>query len=162
MAAWRAWYRHDARSVGLIMSRKLLARLAAVLVPALVLAAYLWLKPGGATVEPLAIACEDIVRGCRHDDLTIQAMTTPKVMQAFKMRVTLPEAESVQASFDMQDMQMGINRYRLQQQPDGSWRAMVTLPVCVSGSSDWVMTLDIKRPSQPLRTQYTLEFSAQP
>lgn len=145
------------------MSRRLLARLVVVLVlVALVLVAYLWLKPGGATVEPLAIACEDIVRGCRHGDLTIQAMTTPKVMQAFEMRVTLPEAESVQASFDMQDMQMGVNRYRLQQQPDGSWRAMVTLPVCVSGSSDWVMTLDIKRPSQPSKTPYKLEFSAQP
>ncbi|MDR5172388.1 hypothetical protein IHQ56_11205 [Methylobacillus flagellatus] len=160
MAAWRAWYRHDARSVGLIMSRKMLAQLAVVLVFALAALMYFWLKPGGAAAE--RIACEDIVRGCRHDDLTIQAMTTPKVMQAFEMRVTLPEAESVQASFDMQDMQMGINRYRLQQQPDGSWRAMVTLPVCVSESSDWVMTLDIKRPSQPLRTQYTLEFSAQP
>lgn len=161
MATRCSRYRHDARGMGLIMSRK---RLAVVLASALVLVlvAYFWLRLGGATVEPSVIPCEDIVRGCRHGDLEIRTMTTPTVMQAFELRVLLPEAESVQASFDMRDMQMGLNRYRLQQQPDGSWRAMVTLPVCVSRSSDWVMTLDIKRPTPPLKAQYALEFSVQP
>ena len=121
--------------------------------------AYVWLKPEAAKLEP--IACEDIVQGCSHGDLTVRATTAPKVMHAFEMRVVVPGASSVQASFDMKSMQMGINRYRFQPQPDGSWRARVTLPVCVDGRSDWLMIIDIKRQAQ-LPRQYQLEFSARP
>lgn len=133
-----------------------------VLIALLVLGgvAYAWLKP--QAVKPEAIACEDIVRGCSHGDLTVQAMMAPKVMHAFEMRVTVPRASSVQASFDMKSMQMGINRYRFQQHPDGSWRAKITLPVCVDGRSDWLMTLNINHLSQQENDNYQLEFRAEP
>ncbi|WP_334108419.1 hypothetical protein [Methylobacillus sp.] len=142
-----------------MMTRKLAWIAMAVL---LVLCAfvYFWLKPEAVKPEPMA--CEDIVQGCSQDGLTVQAMTAPKVMHAFEMRVTVPEASSVQASFDMKSMQMGINRYRFQQQPDGSWRARVTLPVCVDGRSDWLMTIHVKHPSRQAGDNYQLEFSAEP
>ncbi|MCB5190428.1 hypothetical protein LG198_06790 [Methylobacillus arboreus] len=120
---------------------------------------YAWFKQGAAAIKSLP--CEDILHGCSNADVRVQAIASPKVMRAFEMRIESADAESIHASFDMHDMQMGLNRYRFQQQPDGSWRAMVTLPVCVSGRSDWLMTIDIKREAQPLK-QYQLEFIAQP
>ena len=128
----------------------------------LILAAwgYFWLQsPDTGKVD--VIACEDIVQGCSYADFKVQTMSQPTTMRAFEMRITLPAAASVHASFDMADMQMGINRYRFQEQPDGSWRAMVTLPLCVSGRSDWLMTLEIKRSAQAMPAHYRLAFTAQ-
>lgn len=120
---------------------------------------YFWLKSSHDVIE--TIVCDDIVQGCAHGDLTVRAMTLPTTMRAFEVRISLPGAESVYASFDMVDMQMGMNRYRFQRQPDGSWRAMVTLPVCISGRSDWVMLIDIKHSSQALPTHYQLALTTQ-
>ena len=38
---------------------------------------------------------------------------------------------------------MGFNLYTLHADQEGVFRGRVTLPVCVSGRRDWVMTLDI-------------------
>ena len=42
----------------------------------------------------------------------------------------------------MKGMDMGWNRYRLNKDAAGYWNAEVTLPVCVSGRSDWVADFD--------------------
>lgn len=120
---------------------------------------YFWLKSSHDMIE--TIDCEDIVQGCTHGDLAVRAMTPPATMRAFEVRISSPGAESVHASFDMVNMQMGMNRYRFQLQPDGSWRAMVTLPVCVSGRSDWLMLIDVKRSSQALPVHYQLTLTTQ-
>ncbi|MFJ5447095.1 hypothetical protein ACIKP9_12710 [Methylobacillus methanolivorans] len=120
---------------------------------------YFWLKSNHDAIE--TIVCDAIVQGCTHGDLTVRAMTPPTTMQAFEVRISSPGAESVHASFDMVDMQMGMNRYRFQRQPDGSWRAMVTLPLCVSGRSDWIMLIDIKHSSQALPAHYQLTLTTQ-
>lgn len=44
------------------------------------------------------------------------------------------------AEFAMQSMDMGFNRYGFVHEGD-IWSAKVHLPVCVSGSKDWLMTL---------------------
>ncbi|HYG14046.1 MAG TPA: hypothetical protein VD885_07875, partial [Methylophilaceae bacterium] len=62
------------------------------------------------------------------------------------------------ASFAMQGMEMGLNRYRLLRQPDGKWAAEVTLPVCVQGRSDWLMELEVIEPDGAHR--YQLAFRA--
>jgi len=45
----------------------------------------------------------------------------------------------------MVDMNMGFNLYTLRPDSDGVFRAKVTLPACVSGRRDWVMTVDIDK-----------------
>ncbi len=50
----------------------------------------------------------------------------------------LPQAGQASVDFIMLGMDMGINRYTLTRQADGSYRAKVILPVCSSGRSDWV------------------------
>jgi hypothetical protein len=46
------------------------------------------------------------------------------------------------AEFTMRSMDMGFNRYRFIR-ANGRWEASVTLPACVSGRRDWMMTLDL-------------------
>lgn len=121
--------------------------------------AYFWSRPATTVaIEPLA--CEDIQQGCKNADLTIRAMTTPKVMQSFEMRIDAAGAEKVVANFEMKDMQMGVNRYRFQPQADGSWQALVTLPLCAHGRNDWSMTVETIQAGHS--RHYQLEFSAQP
>lgn len=46
------------------------------------------------------------------------------------------------AEFSMRSMDMGFNRYRFVR-VNGRWEARVTLPGCVSGRHDWMMTLNL-------------------
>lgn len=62
------------------------------------------------------------------------------------------DVESVHAYFLMRGMDMGFNRYRFVRDGD-HWRAVVTLPVCVSGRRDWVMVMESPR------LRYQLAFS---
>jgi hypothetical protein len=49
----------------------------------------------------------------------------------------------VEARFTMEGMDMGFNQYVLRADKEGVFRARVTLPVCVTGSREWLMTLDL-------------------
>ena len=49
----------------------------------------------------------------------------------------------VAADFAMQGMDMGPNHYVLQRTDDGAWHGKIILPVCVSGVSNWAMTLEL-------------------
>lgn len=61
--------------------------------------------------------------------------------------------ETPQVEFNMADMDMGFNRYTFVR--DGAdWKATVTLPLCVSGSRDWLATLNLDG------KRYLLPFSA--
>jgi hypothetical protein len=44
----------------------------------------------------------------------------------------------VEVTFFMRGMDMGLNRYRLDADTRGEWKGRVTLPVCMSGRSDWI------------------------
>ena len=50
----------------------------------------------------------------------------------------LPSAGPASVDFVMVGMDMGLNRYTLTRQADGSYRAKIILPVCSTGRSDWV------------------------
>jgi hypothetical protein len=62
--------------------------------------------------------------------------------------------EAPQVEFNMADMDMGFNRYTFVRDGAG-WKATVTLPLCVSGSRDWLATLrlDGKRYLLPFTTR---------
>lgn len=134
--------------------------LAPVLVIALiagVVAASRLLQP--AEAPAVALSCPDLTAGCRAElagrTVELGIVGELKVLTPFEVWLKAPGARSVQASFTMEGMDMGFNLYTLRPDADGVFRARVTLPVCVSGRRDWVITLKIdgRTLSAPFVTQ---------
>lgn len=105
-------------------------------------------KPfSGQVVKLPAPTCSPVGGPCTASDpprmlaLTLSGDVRP--LRPFDLILRLPDtalAQAGQASVDfiMIGMDMGLNRYTLTRQADGSFRAKVILPVCSSGRSDWV------------------------
>lgn len=129
------------------MSKKLLILIAAIGIALLGLGVrYL----SGETAAPVmqALGCADIVKGCAGDGLAVRMDQLPQVMRPFRLTVTAPAADAVDASFRMAGMEMGFNRYQLIRQARQAgtapvWQAKVTLPVCVRNRRDWLLLLDL-------------------
>lgn len=108
---------------------------------------------------PPVLQCANLTAGCttRLDGrpVTVGVEGELKVLQPFQVWVRAGDARKVQASFTMEGMDMGFNLYTLHADKEGVFRGRVTLPVCVSGRRDWVMTLDIDghRLAVPLVTE---------
>lgn len=107
-------------------------------------------------VNQLSVAADcDVLGACRVGDSTayidIVFATTPRALQPFPV-VIKPEGmmdiKSVSVSFIMRDMVMGTNRYTLIRTPTGEWQGEVTLPICVSGRTDWVAEFDLHLPDR--------------
>lgn len=94
---------------------------------------------------PPPTPCADLTRGCRIDQASVEARVDriPSALQPFVLSVRAPEGKQLHAEFVMQGMEMGLNRYRLERQPNGEWQGRVTLPVCVSGRRDWLLILEM-------------------
>ena len=118
----------------------------------------IYLLPDEPAPVMQAMDCEDIVKGCSGDGLAVRLSQAPKVMQPFRLEVSAPEADAVEATFNMAGMDMGFNRYRLVRQDDRIWDAEVTLPVCVRGRKDWLLLLDISRNGE--RRRVAVAFAA--
>lgn len=93
------------------------------------------------------VQCPDPVRGCvlalDGKQVEIGFSSPPIVLKPFELKVIAPDADQVSADFTMQGMDMGSNRYVLQRNADGAWQGRVVLPVCVSGTSNWMLTLEL-------------------
>ncbi|MDD5330053.1 MAG: hypothetical protein PHX38_08615 [Sulfuricella sp.] len=93
------------------------------------------------------VQCADPVGGCRvpfGDNVAqVRFLTSPVPLQPFELTVMAPGVEQVAADFAMQGMDMGPNHYVLQRSADGPWHGKIILPVCVSGTSNWTMTLEL-------------------
>ena len=64
--------------------------------------------------------------------------------------------QSISASFQMKDMDMGFNRFELRKQANGTWRVNgVYLPVCVAGRHDWQVKWQINQQT------FTADFRTQ-
>ena len=115
------------------------------------------------TLPPVAVnlACPTLATGCAaqigNRAITIGLADKPKALQPFQVWVKAPGANKVQASFTMVDMNMGFNLYTLRPDKDGVFRAQVTLPACVSGRREWVMTVDIDKANR-----FAVSFSTEP
>lgn len=103
------------------------------------------------TPVPVAIdlPCPTPAAGCAarigERSVTVGLAEPRKTLQPFEVWVKAPGADQIQASFAMLDMNMGFNLYTLRPDKDGVFRAQVTLPACVSGRREWVMTVDIDK-----------------
>jgi len=91
--------------------------------------------------------CPDLSTGCavalEGRAVTVGVTGALKVLTPFEVWVRTDRADKIQISFTMEGMDMGFNLYTLRADNEGVYRTRVTLPVCVTGRRDWVMTLEI-------------------
>lgn len=95
---------------------------------------------------PVPAVCGDLVKGCAlsgEGRFRVGVDQAIKPLKPFQLWVDAPGATSAEASFTMEDMDMGFNIYRLRADREGVFRITATLPVCVSGQRKWIMTLTI-------------------
>lgn len=92
-----------------------------------------------ATVQTCLLAGEGV-------ELQLALAKDIHTLQPFQLQLHIAgiqqEIESVNVEFFMEEMDMGINRYRLL--PDGKgWRGEIVLPVCVVGRGDWRAVVEV-------------------
>lgn len=113
-------------------------------IAAVVAAGRWWPAPAPA---PIRVDCPSLAAGCQarlgDATVTLGASGAIKVLSPFEVWLRGVVAREVQASFTMEGMDMGFNLYTLRPDGQGGYRARVTLPVCVTGRRDWILTLTI-------------------
>lgn len=98
----------------------------------------------GTRDQAISVACKDIVAGCALSQAGshVRFDRQPDALQRFTVFVVWPNVAEVHASFNMRDMEMGFNRYRLLPAGDGHWQAEVMLPACIQGRKDWLVMIE--------------------
>lgn len=104
-----------------------------------------FVQPTEAPAVPVACANPQAGCGATLDGRAVEVGMTGvlKVLSPIQIWARAPGARSVEASFTMEGMDMGFNLYTLRPDAQGVFRANVTLPVCVTGRRDWLMTIRI-------------------
>lgn len=107
--------------------------------------------------------CDAAVATCHvsDDDISLSFSVGPGVLPLKPFPLTLSikggavDAQSVVVDFQMEDMDMGINRYRLQPQQE-SWHGTATLPVCIASTTrmEWLAIIDFKLDGEPLQAVF--------
>lgn len=118
-------------------------------------------------VTPLSLKADcKVLEGCRVNDsgvsMEILFETRPRALQPFPVRVKIEAVgllEQVTVGFTMRGMDMGQNRYALQQGADDEWTGSITLPVCVSGRSDWVAGFELQTADKNYRVDVPFVLS---
>lgn len=91
--------------------------------------------------------CPDPVAGCtfmhRNQPVRLRLSGLPIPMQAFDLSLVAPGVRQAHAQFQMIGMEMGFNRYDLRPAAGGVLAARITLPICVSGRRDWMLSLEV-------------------
>lgn len=114
-----------------------------------------------------AADCDAALSSCRVSDGAISVELTMgpvvKPLQPFPFTLLIEggevAAQSVVADFQMQGMEMGTNRYRLQPQ-QGSWQATVTLPVCSASRMDWLAVVEFTLDGKSLQAIFPFHTEA--
>jgi len=120
---------------------------------------FIWVKRNESVAQKLV--CTDIVSGCGNDLFKLKFLKSPQLMKPIRLQLETANARQVYASFAMERMEMGLNRYHLLKQADSDlWFAEVTLPVCVQGRSDWVIELEIKTQLETMHYQIPFKVDA--
>lgn len=119
-------------------------RLALLAAAATALAWFGWLmlrQPAAASVEDVLVSCASLRQGCTVGDLHIATLSTPSANRPFVVDIVAPSQPVL--LFEMADMAMGVARFTPTRRADGHWQVQVGLPVCISGSSAWLMTIEV-------------------
>ena len=134
--------------------------IAALLLMVAAVTCYFYMRSPAMPQSIKVLYCPTPEEGCGDQDLHVVFAAKPVVLKPFAMDVSMTGAQSIHASFAMDGMEMGLNRYRLLQKPDGRWHGDITLPVCVQGRSDWIARMDVETAAGLQRYQFT--FKAEP
>lgn len=126
------------------LTRQQLALIAVLLIAfALLKAGLIWwyLHHKTPHAAPVAVSCSNLQAGCTlPDGSLLQLDSKPQAAKPFGLTLSHVPATAPSIAFAMRDMDMGFNSYKLL--PQGAdFVAHITLPVCVSGSRQWQMTL---------------------
>jgi len=103
----------------------------------------------GERVLPMTVDADcDAAAGicsAQGEDLSVRFRLVPPVQPLSRFDIELVaegasagRIDRVEVWFEMADMDMGLNRYRLDARGNGRWTGVAMLPVCTSGRSDWV------------------------
>lgn len=90
--------------------------------------------------------CEVSIAGLGTFHVSMPDSVVPLEKFIFRVEPQGEVAQSVggvRVDFEMLDMDMGINAYRLERLVDGEYRATIILPVCTTDRSDWLANLTI-------------------
>ena len=94
--------------------------------------------------------------------LTLSPRPVP-VVHPIAIELRAPAAtRRVWADFAGVGMNMGQNRPELTLGNDNVWRAQATLPVCISGSMQWELTLIVESPGRRLHVPMRFDTHRQP
>lgn len=147
----------------LIISLLVLGTLAGVLSPRLTR----WLHGPMAEGIPMSLddpACQPVGIPCSASvpGLAIALYLGQEVqpLKTFPVEVITqgPVVDAVEIEFTMDGMDMGLARFRLRLQPNGTWRGQALLPVCTTGSREWRAEVSTHRSSQIFQASF--HFSA--
>lgn len=111
------------------------------------------------------VSCQPIGTTCTAEfhDAILQLEFSPSVvvMSPFLASVsTQADIEDVFLEFRMNNMDMGMQRYRLLKNENGVWQSEITLPVCSLGRSDWTAVLEVQYRSTWWRGEFGFEAAA--
>ena len=137
MAAWCSRHRDATRGLEGVI-RQIISLLNLLIVAALLTACQ--------QAVDVSFECPDIAAGCSAAGLSVSTSASPQILKPFALNIEFEDKATteVYASFAMEGMDMGLNRYKMIKMADGAWQAEVTLPVCVRGRADWLMQIDAK------------------
>ena len=115
------------------------------------------------TVLVIAQPC-DVRVGCvaEVDDFSMALSMGPEMraLTPFPVNIEVQRGQSIASmtvAFGMQGMDMGLNRYGFIKNQASTWHANVTLPVCISGRSDWIADFEILADGK--RYQFQVPFA---
>ena len=108
-----------------------------------------------ALAQPRVLAadphCDPVLHTCTagngHMMISLHVQSKVQPLQRFSVQVKLgggvaAAVNQVSVRFDMADMDMGENRFKLSRQVEGIWQGQALLPVCSHGGRDWRATVE--------------------
>lgn len=96
--------------------------------------------------SPWLKSCEFMIAG---NVVSLTFSDQPKPLMPFEVLVST-QLELSGMSMNMDSMDMGSNQYSWRPMP-GGWKSSVVLPVCVTGRTDWLMTINTTKGNAIIR-----------
>lgn len=105
-------------------------------------------------------ACDASATNCRveFDGMAVSLALGPgvKPLQPFAVNAVIEsenQPDQIIIDFQMTDMDMGLNRYRLLPEK-GLWQGTVTLPVCTASRMDWIAVVEFSQEGKLYRLNF--------
>ena len=105
--------------------------------------------------QVIHISCPDLQQGCQfkinEQSYQIKSAAPVSTDQPVTLTLTGP-AKSVYLNWQMVDMDMGSNRYKMQDIGKDQWQAETALPICSQKRQDWLLSLQLEQVEVRIQT----------